>query len=328
MGSTGNLWSIVLAGGEGSRVSHLTEGAEGRPIPKQYCSVRGEISLLQQALQRGQAIAGRERTLTVVAADHRCWWTTELLDLPPENIVVQPCNRGTACGLMLPLMQILARDDDATLVVLPSDHVVGDEARLRCAIATAAVHAHKEPHQLVLLGISADRPDTDLGWIEPSHLDPHRVCRVSRFVEKPSPAQAEELMRDGALWNSFIFAMRARGLFTLFERTLPWMTRMFTYTLIDEKGGSNAERVSRLYDRLPNVDFSRTVLQDAGWDLGVLPVPPCGWTDVGTPEGVARCASSCSNDSGASGRCAEHSRPPVDLVDALEALHRRTEDPV
>ncbi|MGD8439664.1 MAG: sugar phosphate nucleotidyltransferase [Holophagae bacterium] len=327
MGTTEHLWSIVLAGGDGRRLSHLTGEVHGRPVPKQYCSVRGTMSLLQQALRRGHAIAGPERTMVVVSAEHRCWWTTELIDLPPENTVVQPCNRGTACGLMLPLLQVLIRDPEATVVALPSDHVVSDEATLREAISTAAAHARQNPTQLVLLGIGADRPDTGLGWIEPSPGDPHPVRPVSQFVEKPTRAQAESLLRNGALWNSFIFAMSAHGLYALFEETLPWMTRMFIYTLVHESGGSPPERVARLYDRLPSVDFSRAILQDAGWNMSVVPVPPCGWTDVGTPEGVARCiASGPTRPRVSSGPATATSRPPVDLAEVLvEGRGRDTE---
>jgi len=321
MGNAEHIWSIVLAGGEGSRLSHLTGGSDGRAVPKQYCSVRSSLSLLHQALRRGHDVAGPEHTVVVVSADHRCWWTTELIDVPPENVIVQPCNRGTACGLMLPLLHILIRDPEATVITLPSDHVVGDEATLRQAITTAAAHAQRNPTQLVLLGIGADRPDTGLGWIETSADDGHPVRTVSQFVEKPTRAQAEALLRNGALWNSFIFAMSAHGLYTLFEETLPWMTRMYIYTLVHENGGSPPERVARLYERLPTVDFSRAVLQQAGWGMSVVPVPPCGWTDVGTPEGVARCVSTGrgKGTSHAVSRTAG-SRPLIDLADVVEEV--------
>jgi mannose-1-phosphate guanylyltransferase len=323
MGNDEHLWSIVLAGGEGSRLSHLTGGAEGRSVPKQYCSVRGDLSLLHQALRRGHAVSGPERTVVVVSADHRCWWTPELIDLPPDNIVVQPCNRGTACGLMLPLLQVLIRDPEATVITLPADHVVGDEATLLSAITTAAAHSRSNPAQLVLLGIGADRPDTELGWIEPSGDDRRPVRGVGQFVEKPTRAQAEALLRNGALWNSFIFAMSAHGLYSLFEETLPWMTRMYIYTLVHESGGSPPERVARLYDRLPTVDFSRAILQDAGWNMSVVPVPPCGWTDVGTPEGVARCVSAGRPKvQSRAAPTSAASRPPIDLADVVDGVER------
>jgi mannose-1-phosphate guanylyltransferase len=314
----GNLWSVVLAGGEGSRLAQLTVGPEGRAVPKQYCSVNGGESLLQKALGRARAVAGSERTLAVVSAEHRCWWSSELIELPESNVVVQPCNRGTACGVMLPLMQVLLRDPEAILLVLPSDHVVTDEATLLDAMRTAAEHARREPDRIVLLGLHPERADTSLGWIAPSPRDRAPIRAVSRFIEKPSREVAEELVREGALWNSFIFAMRAERLYRLFQRALPWMTRMFTYTLVQERGGSHSERISRLYDRLPQVDFARAVLQEAGEVMRVVAVPPCGWTDVGTPDGVARCA--VGEPAGAAGQSSSRGGgPPLDLVEALRA---------
>jgi hypothetical protein len=93
---------------------------------------------------------------------------------------------------------------------------------------------------------------------------------------------------------------------------------MFTYSLVDERGGTNDERISRLYARLPSVDFSRAILQEAGEHMRVLTVPPCGWTDVGTPAGVARCglhSQACPTERGAA-----LTRAPVDLVEALRAF--------
>jgi hypothetical protein len=45
--------------------------------------------------------------------------------------------------------------------------------------------------------------------------------------------------------------------------------------------------LEELYDRLPTVDFSRDILQKQPAHLRVLPVPHCGWSDLGTPERVA-----------------------------------------
>jgi mannose-1-phosphate guanylyltransferase len=320
--NTGNIWSIVLAGGEGLRLSRITAGPEGRPVPKQFCSVKGGPSLIRQALRRGRTVAGHSHTMVVVAEEHRRWWSAELVDYPMRNIVVQPCNRGTACGVLLPLMGVLARDPDATVVVLPSDHVVADEETLLEAIRSATDHVHREPDRLVLLGLEPEGPDTGLGWIARSPAAPHPVCGVSQFVEKPSQERAEELVREGALWNSFIFAMRAWALFSLFQWALPWMTRMFDYALVDANDGPPPERLSRLYDRLPVVDFSRAVLQEAGPEMRVVAVPPCGWTDVGTPEGIARCAKGCSRHHG-NEEPAPDVAPLLDLAEALHAYEER-----
>ena len=314
----GNVWSIVLAGGDGTRLKELTGGSGGVAVPKQFCSIRGGPSLLRRAVRRGEDIAGLERTVVVVAEDHRRWWSAEVRGLPEENVIVQPCNRGTACGVLLPLIHILVRDPDATVIVLPSDHVVAEERALANAMAAAALNARLEPDRLIILGIEPERPDTGLGWIEPDSDLPKPIMDVSRFVEKPSPEQAEELIRNGALWNSAIFAMRGAALLELFRWALPWLTEMFDVALVSDDADVPPERVPALYDRLPSVDFSRAVLQKAGAEMRVVAVPPCGWTDVGTPEGVARCTAACVQPIESDDR--RHRNPaPLDLADALRS---------
>jgi len=320
--STGNIWSIVLAGGDGSRLSQLAIGPEGQAVPKQYCSVKGGVSLVRRALRRGRAVAGHDRTMVVVAEEHRRWWSAEMVDLPAVHVVVQPCNRGTACGVLLPLMHVLAYDRDATVVVLPSDHVVTDEPTLLEAIAAATDHVHLEPDRLILLGLEPERPDTGLGWISPSTEELHAVFGVSAFFEKPSRRRAEELVLEGALWNSFIFAMRASALFELIESALPWLTRMFSYAFLDAGGGRSSRSLTRLYDRLPSVDFSRAVLEATSENMRVVAVPPCGWTDVGTPEGIARCSADCAGRTADAGSVI--TPPPLDLAVALSEFLDQT----
>lgn len=317
MTKQGNVWSIVLAGGDGSRLSQIAVGPEGLSVPKQYCSVNGGPSLIRRALRRARRIAGPDRTMAVVAAEHRCWWSLELADLPSVRVVVQPCNRGTACGVLLPLMQVIARDPDATVVVLPSDHVVADESTLLASINAAVEHIDREQDRLVLLGVEPEGADTGFGWIAPRFRSGDQVSPVARFVEKPDRERAEELVREGALWNSFIFAMRAEELFALFEWALPWLTKMFDYALVESGAGPQAARVAQLYERLPAVDFSRAVLQEAGADMRVVAVPPCGWTDVGTPEGIARCQKGCGRHTVSGAEQSSAATPPVDLAEAL-----------
>jgi len=321
----GNVWSIVLAGGDGSRLRQIAVGPEGLAIPKQFCSVNGGPSLMRRALRRARTVAGPDRTMVVVAAEHRRWWSLELADLPSVNVVVQPCNRGTACGVLLPLLQVLAREPEATVVVLPSDHVVADELTLFASIREAVDHIEREPDRLVLLGFEPEGPDTGLGWIAPRAPTGGRVSAVARFVEKPDRERAEELVREGALWNSFIFAMRAEELFALFQWALPWLTRMFDLALIDPGSGSMTARVARLYQRLPAVDFSRAVLEEAGADMRVVSVPPCGWTDIGTPEGIARCAKGCSRHFTDTSETSTAAMPPLDLTEALGSFREGRE---
>src|ERR1700692_649609 len=185
MNTSGNTWAIVLAAGEGSRLHSLTTTEAGIAIPKQYCSLRGGRSLLREALRRAETIASPANRCIVVATHHRHWWHAALADEPASNVVVHPSHRGTANGILLPLLHIMARDPDARIVLLPSDHHVSDEQVLSAALAEAVRKLEARRDQVLLLGISPEEADPDLGYIVPGSVDGCAVWTVSRFVEKP-----------------------------------------------------------------------------------------------------------------------------------------------
>ena len=283
-------WALVLAAGEGSRLSRLTTDATGTSVPKQFCSLNGGPSLLHEAMTRAHAIVPRERMTTIVAAQHRRWWQSALWSLPAGNTIVQPQNRGTANGILLPLLSILRRDPFARIVFLPSDHFVRDEATLTGALVEAVDELQARPDALVLLGISPDEPDPELGYIVPRQAARTRAAAVDRFVEKPDAAIARSLIESGGVWNSFIFAADGNTLLSLYRRRCPEIVEdMQTALARDGESGSGA--LTALYNELPHVDFSRHVLQGAENHLRVLAVPPCGWNDLGTPRRVAETIS-------------------------------------
>lgn len=282
-----HLWALVLAAGEGSRLKTLTTGDDGIPVPKQYCSLDGGPSLLENALRRAEIVTRDDRVCTIVAAQHRRWWTKPLECYAPDRIVVQPKNCGTAIGIMLPLLRILRHDPHANVVLLPSDHHVRDERALMNAVLAAKERLQRVPDKAVILGITPDEPDCELGYIVPGDRQEPRAFNVSRFVEKPSPHRARELLAQGALWNTFILAAHGATLLKLFAQRCPGILEEMRAIV----GGELDESLSDVlledfYDTLPNLDFSRDILQGAEDTLEVMSVPPCGWSDLGTPKRV------------------------------------------
>lgn len=287
--TTAHTWALVLAAGEGTRLSTLTSDGAGVNVPKQFCSLTGRSSLLQLALERGRSVAPRERTCVIVAEQHRHWWEAMLSSLPAPNVIVQPRNRGTANGILLPLLCILARDPQARIVVLPSDHYVGDEAVLGRSLHAAVSRLPAQSQDLVMLGIAPEDPDPELGYVIPEPDEGSEAFPVRCFVEKPERAVAERLIKGGALWNSFIFTASGRGLLNIFRRRCAEIVPLMREAL----GRSAAPHIPSpglrdLYQRLPGVDFSRHVLQHAAERLRVWSVPRCGWTDLGTVHRVAK----------------------------------------
>ncbi len=276
-------WAIVLAAGRGSRLRALTRDDAGREVPKQFCSLDGGPTLFEQALARAAAVTAPERVVAVLAEEHRALWEPQVGRLAPENRVVQPENRGTAVGLLLPLLAVLARAPEARLVVLPSDHYVRHEGVLETALLEALDTVGRAASRVVLLGITPDEAVSDYGWILPAP-GTGRLRAVERFVEKPGGPRSVELLEQGALWNSFLLAARGSALLGLYRRRLPRLLAAFRGV---DLGAPAA--LARLYERLDEHDFSRAVLEGSERGLRVLEVPPCEWTDLGTPARVARC---------------------------------------
>lgn len=283
-----NRWAVILAAGEGSRLRALTTLPSGIAIPKQFCSLYEGPSLLEDALHRGESVADKSRICAVVAEQHRCWWEGALASLPDRNVIVQPQNRGTANGVLLPLMHILLRDPSARIVLLPSDHHVLQEAVLTASLRDALERLDWRSEETLLLGIHPEEVDPDLGYILPGGTDGRGALTVARFIEKPPRAVADELIRAGGLWNAFIVVTTASALLDLFRQRIPQVVEaMRAAVQLDHEQGSSIAAVAELYRRLPITDFSRDIVAGQESRLRVVPVRPCGWSDLGTPKRVA-----------------------------------------
>jgi len=283
-------WSIVLAGGDGTRLRCLTTNARGVSVPKQYCSLQGGVSLLRLAFERAARVSLRQKITVVVAEQHHDWWKPECEDLPATNTVPQAINRGTAPGVLLPLLSVLSRDPDPLLVVYPSDHFIADEDALEDAVRHGLAQVARNPEKVVLLGMTPDEADSAFGWIVPGDAANGEASPVERFVEKPPSRLAMRLLKRGGLWNSFILLARGRTLLELYRLRLPeLLTGMEDALELDRLSGGGSRHMNLFYKGLDATDFSRNLLQGAESRLSVVPVRPCGWSDLGTPERVARC---------------------------------------
>ena len=220
-------WAVVLAAGDGTRLRPLTRLLYGEDLPKQFTAIAGERSLIQATLDRLAASFPPERTVVVVGKSYEAVARRQLRDYQGVDVVVQPRNLGTGPGLLLPLARIRARERSARVAVFPVDHYVPRPERLLEGVESA-LDAAERPG-LTLIGVEADRPETEYGWIVPGQRASKNTTTIQvvrRFVEKPDRVLAEELLRQGALWNTFISIGRAREFWSAALRHLPRVARL------------------------------------------------------------------------------------------------------
>jgi mannose-1-phosphate guanylyltransferase len=281
--SVENLWAIVLAAGRGTRLAAVTRTLCGRDLPKQFVALTSSRTLLQETMDRIAPLVPPERTIVVTSDTHYDLCVSQLRGYPGVEVVLQPADRGTGPGVLLPLAHVLARDPRARVAVFPSDHHVQRPAPFLNAIRIALQAAAGTPAGVALLGVPAERPATDLGWIVPGDRTAEGASRLQRFVEKPGAEAALTLLQAGALWNTMVVAGSAAALWHLARRHIPEPTRRFEKYLGCIHHPAAAVALADLYAEMPSADFSRSVLQ-VSVGLSVVNVVDSGWFDCGTPE--------------------------------------------
>ena len=212
--SSDPLCGIVLAGGEGKRLRPFVHLLRKDLLPKQYVNFIGSRSMLEHTLNRAERLIPSERLSTVINEAHLGFPDVQrqIWKRPAQTLVVQPQNRETGPGLLLPLIYLTKHYPNAVVAILPSDHFVFEEEKLMRYVHHAHQCVKDNPSQLVLLGIEPDREDSEYGYILPEKTlkgSPGLVS-VSAFIEKPDPGKARDLILNGALWNTMIMVCEPR----------------------------------------------------------------------------------------------------------------------
>ncbi|MGO9450405.1 MAG: sugar phosphate nucleotidyltransferase [Candidatus Binataceae bacterium] len=280
--------AIILAGGDGRRLLEVTRRITGDNTPKQFCPVIGSTSLVEQTRLRASLGVREDRILAVVTRAHERHYRDLLQEILPQNLVIQPQNRGTAPAILYALLRLSKTAPNAFVAVFPSDHFVSDDREFMRHVDLAFDAAGSHPEMTVLLGITPHAAESGYGWIEPGELVVRRppLCRVRRFWEKPRSDIAGELLHAGCMWNSFVMVARVSTLIGLIMVALPELFASFSK--IQDLLGTAREpgAIERLYERIPSASFSDEVLERYPINLGVLPVHGLEWSDLGEPHRV------------------------------------------
>jgi len=270
---------VILSGGAGTRLWPLSRLQRPKPL----VAPAGGASLLEQTARR---VAGRDAfaaPILVTGADDADAVAAQLdaAGCAPAAIIVEPCPRGTAAAIAL---AALRAGDDATLLVMPSDHAIADPAAFRAAVASAAPLA--ADGWLVTFGIAPDRPETGYGYIRRGEPIGEGAFRAARFTEKPPLAMARAWLESGGYdWNAGIFLLRAGVWLEALARHAPQVESACRAAWAKARG--EARRIVPDADAFagsPSVSADVAVMERAE-RVAVVPVE-MGWSDLGSWEAV------------------------------------------
>jgi mannose-1-phosphate guanylyltransferase len=288
-------FSVIIAGGKGTRFWPLSRAQR----PKQLLKIIGQKSLIKATAERVSALSGREQTLVVTIADQVGAIRSELRDLPKKNFLAEPQGKNTAPCIGLAALEVVRRNPEAAMIVLPADHWVRDSAAFR-GVLKAAVELAVKHDQLITIGIRPEYPETGYGYIMKGKAVAGTTSStpflVKRFTEKPTLAAARRLIRQHSLWNSGIFVWKAATLLQLMSDYQPAIAQGLAVIKRAAAGKSLANPattlrrvIAREYKIMPNLSIDYAIMEKAGSEGKVLLLEAdFGWSDVGSWAAVHR----------------------------------------
>ncbi|MFN3400690.1 MAG: mannose-1-phosphate guanylyltransferase/mannose-6-phosphate isomerase [Ferrovibrio sp.] len=270
---------LILSGGTGSRLWPLSRAS----YPKQFLPLHSDNPMLVDTAQRVATDAFASPTF-VCSNDHRFLVAQSLAaaQITPSSIILEPIARNTAAAISVGALHLGKTAADTLVLVMPSDHVIGDLAAFMEAVQIASTAA--QAGHLVTFGIKPTRPDTGYGYIQAGSALPAepRVNLIATFVEKPNRTVAEALVSSNQhYWNAGIFLFRADVLIEEMQRYNPEVLKAARAALAHAATDLDFVRLSEAeFSAAPSIAFDHAVMEKTSRGA-VIPVE-MAWSDVGS----------------------------------------------
>ena len=272
------LTPVILSGGSGTRLWPLSR----KNLPKQFLALTGGGTLFQQTVERTRTLAGVDAPVVVCSEEHRFLVAEQLRALKVEgaSILLEPMPRNTAPAIALAAWQALSTDAEATLLVLPADHLIGDTRSFAEAVDKALPLAEQD--WLVTFGIRPEGPETGFGYIKRAESIDKSGFRIERFVEKPNAARAKEYFEAGDYeWNSGMFLFTAQRYLEELQQHAPAMYAASKAAFDNARTDLDFVRVDKhAFAASPDNSIDYAVMEKTT-RAAVVPVS-CAWSDIGS----------------------------------------------
>jgi len=279
------LYALIMAGGEGKRFWPLSK----RDRPKQFLKLIGGNSFIRQTVDRILPLIPIEKIFIVTVERYVEETRRHIPELPMQNIIIEPVGKNTAPCIALGTLRISKDNPKSTLLVLPSDHAIGDESEFRKTILYSRDLANTKlpsgEYPLVTLGIRPTKPETGYGYIKESSEIIHSSNkfvgkRVSKFIEKPASSAAEGFINEGGYyWNSGIFVWKSSTIIKEYSEILPGWYKYFTgISKAIENPGDNIA-LMKFYNNIEGGSIDKLILEKSKNSV-VIPTD-FSWSDIG-----------------------------------------------
>lgn len=272
------LIPVILSGGSGTRLWPLSR----KNLPKQFLALTGESTLFQQTVARTRALSGASAPIVVCSEEHRFLVAEQLLELKVTgaSILLEPEPRNTAPAIALAAWRALEQNPEAVLLVLPADHLIGDQTSFGDAVRKATPLAQQG--WLVTFGIRPEGPETGFGYIKRGEALDDAAFRVGQFVEKPDRATAESYVAAGDYeWNSGMFMFQAARYLDELRQHAPKIHAATREACERAQADLDFVRVDKQAFAASPEDSIDYAVMEKTTRAAVVPVS-CGWSDIGS----------------------------------------------
>ena len=297
---TKKITPVILAGGSGTRLWPISR----EDLPKQFCALDDKHSLFQKSILRVCDNDVFKAPVIVTGARYAEIVSHQLreIDCHARAIICEPCARDTAAAVCL-AVELPELDTDELMIVVPSDHLMGDEPAFLRAVTNAADSAVNDG-LIITFGIKPSYPETGFGYLKAGDaLFNRAVCKLEGFIEKPDKKYAEQLLQNPSVfWNAGIFMFERRAIQKEFLHNANRVASCVRKSIAMGHWDHDCYMPNELaFEATPSISFDYAVMENTN-KAATIPVDPV-WSDLGSWKAMWEIADRDINQNAVGDHC-------------------------